>query len=323
MSHSDRPKFAVVREDADLESALVTRTGAKAALVVASGGCTALTLAARFRDLHVAAFDVNPRQLAHVRAKLGAILKGDRAGLNVESADPTGLNQCGEFEGLFRQLRTFFQEFVMARGEAETFVDANASPNERSSTLETWRASRYWPVGFELAFHDSLLHATFGPEATQHAARGSYPGYFQRAFEHGLARKDAATNPFLQHVLLGYYKKANAPAYLDLERNSALELIQGSLEAVPSLGRFSVYSLSNVFDWSNDALARSWAELLKGQARPGAVVLVRQLNNRREVRPLFEPAFRFDEALGARFLEQDRSLFYERILVAFRTSAGT
>ena len=39
-----RPKFAVVREDAALEAELVRRTSARQVLVVASGGCTALTL---------------------------------------------------------------------------------------------------------------------------------------------------------------------------------------------------------------------------------------------------------------------------------------
>ena len=161
----------------------------------------------------------------------------------------------------------------------------------------------------------------FGPDATRHAAPGSYPRYFQRAFERGLARKDAGENPFLQHVLLGHYRPEHAPAYLAITCAPELELVLGSLEAVPALERFKVYSLSNIFDWSDDALARSWGERLAAHARPGAAVLIRQLNNRRDVRRFFEPAFAFDEALGARFEEQDRSLFYERFLVAFRTDA--
>ncbi len=55
----DGLKFAVVREDPLIEEAVLDRIGGRSALVVASGGCTALTLAAR-RDRHIAAFDINP-----------------------------------------------------------------------------------------------------------------------------------------------------------------------------------------------------------------------------------------------------------------------
>ncbi len=50
---------------------------------------------------------------------------------------------------------------------------------------------------------------------------------------------------------------------------------------------------------------------------PGSAVLVRVLNNQRDVRPALSE-FDFDEALGADFFARDRSLFYERFLVGFR-----
>src|SRR5205823_4989554 len=109
-------KFAVVREDWQLEAELVRRTRAQAALVVASGGCTALSLGATFPELAVAAFDLNPDQLAQVRAKLSAVSAHDLRELNVGSADRRALNQSGAFEGLFRILRGAFLEMV-ARGE--------------------------------------------------------------------------------------------------------------------------------------------------------------------------------------------------------------
>lgn len=315
---ADRVKFAVVREDPELEAELVERTGARAALVVASGGCTALALARRFPELEVVAFDRSPAQLAHLRAKLALARAGDGAALNVENADPGALNQRGEFEGLFRQLRHFLEEFVVEKGELEAFFSGQAGGGE---LLARWTASRYWATAFELHFHDSLLHAMFGPDATQHAERGSYPGYFRRAFERGLGRADAARNPFLQHVLLGRYRQTDAPTYLGLEREPRLALVHGSLEDVPALERFGVVSLSNIFDWARDELAQSWARVLAPRLRPGSLVLVRQLNNRRELGRFFEPAFELERALGERLLERDRSLFYERILVLRRTSA--
>lgn len=311
-------KFAVVREDPDAEALLCERTGARAALVVASGGCTALTLAHRFPAMNVTAFDLNPAQLAHLAAKRDAVARGDLGALNVGDGSPDGLNQRGAFEGLFRTLRGVIAEFVAPPDALTRFFDATTAREERAAMLERWSASPYWAVAFELAFHDSMLHAMFGPAATQHAAPGSYPGYFRRVFERGLARDDAGRNPFLRHVLVGAYDAAHAPAYVHAARHLDIAVFEGSLPDVPELARFDLFSLSNVFDWSDDALVEAWSRELRTHARPGSAVLLRQLNNRRDLRRFFEPDFTFDDALGAELGARDRSLFYERIEVAFR-----
>lgn len=202
---------------------------------------------------------------------------------------------------------------------ARYFEAATPAP-ERRALVEGWRTSRYWPVAFSLAFHDALLEAMFGPAATQHAERGSYPGYFQRAFERGLLRDDGPANPFLAHVLLGTYLPEHAPDYLRAGRVLDVEFVHGELPQVPELGRYNLVSLSNVFDWSDDALVGQWGRTLRALA-PGAAIVIRQLNNRRDVTRLL-PGFVFDPALGDELLARDRSLFYERILVGFRTADG-
>ncbi len=306
-------KFAVVREDPELESALVTRTDARALLTVASGGCTALALLARHPGLAVTAFDLNPTQLTHVREKEQLARDHDLRALNVGDDHREGHNQRGEFEGLFRVLRRFCDEFVFERGERERYFSGSGFSSEIAAR---WAARRYWPAAFEVSFAEALLHAMFGPAATQHAERGSYPGYFQRAFERGLSRDDGPDNPFLQHVLLGHY--LSPPPYVPLPERAHLSLVEGSLTDVRDLARFDVISLSNVFDWSDDSLVAQWAQHLAAHAKPGTRVLMRQLNNTRDLRRHFEPAFRFDDDLGAQLLAMDRSLFYNRVEVAVR-----
>jgi S-adenosylmethionine-diacylglycerol 3-amino-3-carboxypropyl transferase len=311
-------KFAVVREDPVIEARVTAQTGARAVLLVASGGCTALTLAHQFPGLHVAAFDFNPFQLEHIRKKAEAAARGDVEALNVGRASVDGLNQCGEFEGLFRVLKAALDEFVIPASERSAYFDP-ATPDERRAALvQGWTGSRYWSAAFAIAFNDPLLHAMFGRDATQHAEPGSYPRYFQRVFTRGLDRPDGWCNPFLQHVLVGAYRTDDAPAYVNARGVPALELVQGSLPDVPDLERFQVYSLSNIFDWSDDSLVKTWAGLLTRHARPGAAVIIRQLNNDRDVRRQFEPAFAFDDRLGAELLAADRSLFYNHIEVGFR-----
>lgn len=311
-------KFAVVREDSLIEARVTAQTGARAVLLVASGGCTALTLAQQFPSLHVAAFDFNPLQLEHTQKKAEAAARGDLDSLNVGQACVDGLNQCGEFEGLFRVLKAALDEFVIPGPELSAYFDPATRAERRAAMAAGWTASRYWSAAFAVAFNDPLLHAMFGRDATQHAEPGSYPRYFERVFARGLERHDGWRNPFLQHVLCGAYRAEDAPPYVNARRVPEVELIRGSLPDVPRLERFQVYSLSNIFDWSDDSVVKSWAGLLTQHAPPRSAVIIRQLNNNRDVRSHFEPAFVFDDRLGAELLAADRSLFYNHIEVGFR-----
>ena len=66
----DNPiQFAVVREDPRLDQEVFSRYPAKRPFLIASGGCTALTLQPLFPDAVFTLLDPNPAQLEHVRAK--------------------------------------------------------------------------------------------------------------------------------------------------------------------------------------------------------------------------------------------------------------
>ena len=97
--------------------------------MVASGGCTALSLKHEFPRLDVVAFDFNPAALAHVREKAAAVERGELRQLNVGDASRTGLNQRGDFEGLFRTLRGFLLEFVLTEEELEEGVVVTLFPD--------------------------------------------------------------------------------------------------------------------------------------------------------------------------------------------------
>jgi S-adenosylmethionine-diacylglycerol 3-amino-3-carboxypropyl transferase len=311
-------KFAVVREDPRIESELVRMTSAREALVVASGGCTALALLTEFPQLRVTAFDINPRQLEHVLDKHRAAQRGELGRLNLDDPRDDGLSQCGEFERLFRVLRRFLLELVTPAELLERWFSPDELELDRAALVQGWSQSKYWPLAFSLAFDPALLDAMFGPDATQHAPPGSYAPYFQRAFERALADPRAPSNPFLQHILLGRFHGVDAPAWMRSPPPDAPTLVEGTLLDVPALDRFEVISLSNIFDWSTDALVERWAGRLIEQTQPGSHVLVRQLNNQRDIRRFFEPAFRFDDALAERLWLADRSFFYARLQVAVR-----
>ena len=191
-------QFAVVREDPMVEAELVRLTKARNVLLIASGGCTALTLQALFPDLHITLVDFNPAQLERVRQKMRALRDIDVATrhrkFNIGTSDPSGLNQNGNFESLFRGLREFIFSLVADAAEIRALFEEKDRLAEVSEILFS---NKYWSVAFDLYFSDTLLHTMFGPDATQHAETGSYPRYFQTLFEKGLTSLNAFDNYFL------------------------------------------------------------------------------------------------------------------------------
>lgn len=310
-------QFAVVREDPAVEQALVERTGAERVLLVASGGCTGLTLASQHPGLALTLFDRNPHQLAHCERKREALALRDldarRRAFNVGTDDPRGLNACGNFESLFRGLRSLIADLVAPDEELSRVLRGDAE------VLETMVDARYWPTAFDLFFSDPMLLAMFGPEAVQHAPPGSYPRYFQSVFERGLARADAGDNYFLHHVLLGRYldRPEAWPPYLRAAPCTVRQwlAICGTLEDVPELERYDLVSLSNLFDWMDRETVARTCEHLADRLAPGATIVVRQLNSALDLAPLLCDRFALDEPLAGELLARDRSLFYERLWI--------
>ncbi len=310
-------QFAVVREDPRVEAALVDELRPRRVLLVGSGGCTALALRGWYPDLDITLIEPNPAQVTHIEAKLAALHDLRPARFNVGDDSRAGLGECGNFERLFRVFRSVLDEFVLPPAErARRLADA------RAAWVDVC-AHPYWPVAFELAFADPMLRTMFGPDAVQHAPRGSYPGYFRARIEAGLAADDRTLNPWLHHVLLGRYRDDPAawPPFLrqpprDLR---SFPVVRTTLQAAPSFAPYDLVQISNVLDWMGDADCRRLTARLATELRPGAIVLWRQLNDPRPLREYFTPAFAFDAARDERLLARERSLFYDRVHAGIRT----
>jgi S-adenosylmethionine-diacylglycerol 3-amino-3-carboxypropyl transferase len=313
MSAHNLVQFAVVREDPMIEVELLRARSRGSALLIASGGCTALTLRAFYPELDICLFDFNPHQLEHVRKKCAALSESQLDKFNIENDDALGLNACGNFESLFRGLRNHIWEFVADKEKWMSFFESRL--DSKAFLEETFR-NKYWSAGFEMFFSDPLLLAMFGEAAIQHAPRGSYPVYFKGVFERGLLRQDAPQNYFLHHLLIGSYLKPYVPVYLSqLPKSFEFRFSLGQLGGVCDLSRYDLVSLSNIFDWSSEDQVQAMANQLMREMKPGARVLFRQLNHQKDFRPLFGREFEFESALESRFLSEDRSLFYSQICI--------
>ena len=319
-------KFAVVREDPRVEDALVRRVRARRVLLIASGGCTALTLKALHPELDVTLLDPNPAQLELVERKCAAL--GETPEMRAQSFgvgrdDPESLSGCGAFESLFRTFRGVLGEFVLPpAGWAELFSVAHEA---RLARLDRIFAHPYWPVAFELAFSEALLHAMFTQAATQHAPKGSYPAYFRGALERALRAPEARDNYFLHQVFLGHYlPRAGAWPYFLREAPAGVRFryVQGSFDALPTLAEFDVIHLSNIFDWMDAGSVGKLASRLASEMKPGAGLVYRQLNNFSDFRPLFGRGVSFESALGRELLAAESSAFYVNVTVGFKQAGG-
>lgn len=309
-------QFGLVREDPALELCVLDWLQPKDArvLLVASGGCTALTLSALRPSLQITLIDANRAQLDLVERKVTALREHGPLSLErrrlfgIDTDDAHSLSGCGNFESLFRGWRSLINDLVMSTRDLTWVLEGAVS---RDRLLN----NRFWPASFEMFFGDALLEAMFGPEATQHAPNGSYPAYFRRLIEDGLRRPDAATNGYLHQVILGHYLDGALPEFMARPCDARFELVHAPMAAGPSFDRFDLIQLSNLFDWMDADGVKAIVDRLCAECRPGTVVLLRQLNNRAPVENLFAPAFAVDAPLSRDLTRLDRSLFYERVLV--------
>lgn len=261
-------------------------------LAICSGGDTLLAVKAAYPDMKISGLDFNPHQLEHFKNKISNPL----------------LSREGNFESLFKMWRDFFNEFVMSVEDTRTlFIDGK--------DLEKIFTNKYWPVSFDLFFHDSFLKAMFGEAAIQHAPKGSYPRYFEKAFTRGLKSPQFRTNPFLQHLFFGNY--LSLPEYYKSTFASGdFTLIEGMLNDVQELSQYDLVQLSNIFDWSSLEQIKETCKLLDQKLNPGAVILIRQINNESPIADYLGPDFKIHQQLGEKLQEMDRSLFYSKVIVA-------
>ena len=315
-------QFAVVREDPEVESTLISQLPESSEiLLIGSGGCTALTISSRFPTIVQTLLEPNKSQIELINRKVHALShlndaeKSALFGIEVDSS--LSLTSCGNFESLFKNLRLFMYEFVMEREDWLRFFS-----RENSGIFpEQIFSSRYWPVAFQLFFSDSLLISMFGDDAVQHAS-GPYPAYFQKLFENGLRAQNAKTNYFLHHVFLGHYinDPECLPAYLSetvsLNQSQPFRFENVLAQNMNSFAKFDLLSFSNIFDWMKVDDVKMIAAKVAQEMKPGAWLIYRQLNNDKNFRVLFGNTLKFDDAIAHDLHNRDRSLFYSGLHIA-------
>lgn len=319
----DKIQFAVVREDPVLEKRIIEERNISKVLMVASAGCTALSLKNIFPEVNFTLFDLNQRQIDLVKHKIKALEEWDdptfKEIYNIGVDSRSSLNGCGQFESLFRSFRNFLNEFVLSADNMKKLFGEKDEKVVDKLKISLF-TNRYWPVAFDLFFSDSLLVTMFGPDAIQHAVPGSYPRYFQKQLEKGFNDPYFQTNYFLHHIFLGYYLDQPDcwPLYLHQRKNGInFDFIKAPLMEIPHMESFQLVDLSNIFDWMAEKEVEQNLLHLRDILKPGSIILFRQLNNEKKYIDRIEGLVSHDQ-WAQELMAEDRSLFYNKVNIIER-----
>ena len=314
MNNNKKLMFSITREDPSVEVYLAKYTNATNVLSVASGGCIPLELKYQIPELSVTAFDFNILQIEHCKEKINAIEKYDLEKLNLIDNNQKMLNQCGQFESMFRLLRFLFLEFISNEQEMDYFFSENSNQLDRQKIVNKWIKNKYWKSTFYQVFCDEFIHSIFDENATQNAKPNSYPKYFEEVFLNGFKQEHSNENPWLHHIFLGKYLYGKCLPHIQSNQRLDVNFIHGQLPDIKEISKFQLVSLSNIFDWNDDYLVQKWASHLQ-ELKTGAYITIRQLNNNRDLKKYFQDQFDNEKLIAQKFLKNDRSLFYNNLII--------
>ncbi len=352
--------FAQVREDPAIEAGLLAAHAAALGrgarvLLVASGGCTALSLLLRppGEVARLDAVDPAPAQRHLVELKLGAArtLTRDEAHrlLGVTPADagarralyarvrPTlsplarehwdargdqvarGVMQGGRFEALFREFAAAFRD---------DGLDPLARPAEAL-------ADPGWRARFERVFERQRLEATFGRAAVAYSMDRSFGEHFADVFARALRRHQGegaeppwpGENYFLRQVWEDRYL-VDAPRGLPdwlaaperLVAPERLHLHAGRFQDLfddlaRAHGPYDLVQTSNISDWMPVPELEALVARVAARLAPGGLLLMRRLNGDHDLAAIVGRHLRVDRAECEALRRDDRSFFYREVVV--------
>lgn len=347
--------YAHVYEDPALELSLVEMLAKELGrplrvAVVASGGCTALSLLSSEHVARVDAIDLNPAQLHLVELKRRAIehldldkqrvLLGHDDDASEEGAerrfklyerlrehlvDPArdywdtrqaeigyGLVRVARFERLCREL-------------ADAFRDEGLDPLSRPSEALGHPA---WRTIFHRVFEPNRLALSFGTAAVAYSSELPMGAHFSQRIAEALRRKAGAPSYFLTHVFprpgddgppcmqadVQQGMKRQGLERLHLHRGPLLGCLRELSESVP----FDLIQTSDVTDWLPQTERNALVRTVKESLVAGGALLARRLNGDGDLAPLVAHHLELDAAMSASFLERERSFLYREVVVARR-----
>lgn len=354
--------FSQVREDPNIELQVIDRLAASQpdplrVLVVASGGCTALSLLSRPAIAQIDAVDANLAQLHLVELRRQALLHlsledqwhllgidqfpieeraehGDRltqyAQLRSRLPEATrlywdqhseqiafGVNQVGRFEQLFRELSAQFA--AIGLNPLDDPLTAIHHPQ--------------WRTIFDAVFQRDTLAHTFGEASVNYSMDRSFGEHFSHVFAQALTQFIPKENYFLMQVWRDRYTTGTngVPIYLQPSAQRAIRslgvdrlklhhgLFAEKLLELIKLGKFDLIQFSNISDWMPVQDLHSIVAIAVQCLTLGGALIGRRLNGDHHLASIMAEHLTVDHSLSKQLQEGDRSFFYQEVVVGFRS----
>lgn len=347
--------YAHVHEDPALEMSLVELLAKELGrplrvAVVASGGCTALSLLSSEHVARVDAIDLNPAQLHLVDLKRAGIarLSLDEQRTLLGHDDESTPSRAEERWRLYervrdaltgparehwdmRQAEIGFGVVRVARFErlcrelADAFYEEGLDPVSRPSEALGHPA---WRAIFNRVFDQSRVASSFGTAAVAYSSEVPMGAHLSQRIAEALRRKSGAPSYFLRQVFPRPEENAPPcmlPGVQEGMRKHGLERLHlhrgpllGSLTTLAEDGRFDLVQTSDVTDWLPQTERNALVRTVKDALHPGGALLARRLNGDGDLAPLVGHHLDVDSALSASFHERERSFLYREVVVARR-----
>jgi S-adenosylmethionine:diacylglycerol 3-amino-3-carboxypropyl transferase len=268
--------FGSMYEDCALELELLPAGGRS--FCIASAGCTALALAARGDA--VTAVDINPAQVAYVRARLAGAPRAD----GVVDHQLARARRLGGLVGWSRSRREAFCDLDDPAQQARMWREQLDSARLRAATA--------------VLLSVPVLRRTYAREFVS-VVPNRFGGALRRRLERGFARHPNRQNPYARLLLLG-----NALQLAAADRHSVDVVCADAADHLERAARQSYdgFSLSNVLDGASAAYGSRLLRAVERAAAPGAVLILRSIAEPTRVE-------------DARWAERDRSLIWGSVRV--------
>lgn len=358
--------FSQMREDPAIELQVIQRLHQSQGcplrvLLVASGGCTALSLLGSPAIAHIDAVDANPAQLHLVELRRQALatlplqkqfhlLGIERLPVTDEVSPPDrlmlynklrshlpeatrlywdthidqlafGVNQVGRFEQLFREV-------------SAQFAAIGLNPLEHPAAAI---AHPQWCPIFEAVFERCKLANTFGEAAVNYSMDRSFGEHFADVFAQALARFSPMTNYFLTQVWSDRYAAdpEGVPLYLQPTVQPSIHqlgterlhlhpgLFLDTLLELAKTHQFDLIQFSNISDWMPVPELYYMIESAVQCLKPGGAMIGRRLNGDHHLAAIMAKYLVVDQDFSRFLLERDRSFFYQEVVVGFHPMALT
>ncbi len=346
--------FSQVREDPQLELHLVEELAKRRgrplkALVVGSGGCTALSLLSSDVVERVDAIDINPAQTHLIELRKAAVRE-----LNLDEQKQL----IGECERLSdAELRQALFDGIAGRAYWEARRDHIAFGVNRVGTFDRMVAEvgeafvevgidpiaqparalghERWLEIFNGVFDVARVRELIGSAMTHYSTTYTWAQHFSAAFAEALRRFAGEDNYFLHHIFRARYDSGSGicPPYL-LEENQKtikdggvdrLTVHTGNfhgklLELAKAQGPYDLIQTSDLSDWMPVREVHKLMGVVAGSLADGGAVLSRRLCGDHSLAKIIGSKLNVDTALSGELLKKDRSFLYSEIVVGFAPS---